>query len=207
MVGEGKNHKKPLLILDCDEVILEFAGPFARWLREARNVELRYESYALLGNMRFVDSGALVPREQLWELLAEFFSEGQPMQTPVAGVLDAIEAVQSDCELVVLTNVPEVGKAAREQRLQELGLMCPVVINSGAKGRKVQQLAQGRKALFVDDAPSHHESVAHHAPEVRRLHMVASDVLRPLIPAAEHAHARHDQWTDALPWLQDWLRN
>lgn len=197
---------KPLLILDCDEVILEFAGPFARWLLEKRDIELRYDSYALIGNMRFQESGELVPREQIWTLLAEFFLEGQGFQTPVAGALDAISALQEECDLVVLTNVPEVGKEAREKRLQELGLDCPVFTNRGAKGPKVLELAGGRRSVFVDDAPSHHESVAHHAPDVGRLHMVASEVLQPLILAAEHAHARHDQWTDALPWLQNWLQ-
>ena len=51
---------KPLLILDCDEVILEFAGPFARWLHDARGVELRFDSFALAGNMRHLADGRLV---------------------------------------------------------------------------------------------------------------------------------------------------
>ena len=70
---------------------------------------------------------------------------------------------------------------------------------SGGKGAPAQELVErtARSAVFVDDLPVHHASVAKHAPEVWRLHMVAEPRLAPAVPAAEHAHARIDDWPTA----------
>ena len=59
--------------------------------------------------------------------------------------------------------------------------------------------------LFVDDLSVHHESVAQHAPEVWRLHMIAEPRLAAHTPPAEHAHARIDAWDEAVPWILDRL--
>lgn len=56
-------------------------------------------------------------------------------------------------------------------------------------------------AVFVDDLAVHHESVAKHAPDVFRLHMVAEPSLAPKVPPAPHAHARIDDWREAERWI------
>jgi hypothetical protein len=58
-------------------------------------------------------------------------------------------------------------------------------------------------AVFVDDLPVHHESVAKHAPEVHRLHMVSEPLLAAAIPPAPYAHARIDDWRDARAWIAE----
>lgn len=55
--------------------------------------------------------------------------------------------------------------------------------------------------VFIDDIPSHHQSVAEHAPQVHRLHMVAEPALAPGVPPAPAAHARIDDWPEALTWI------
>jgi hypothetical protein len=193
---------KPILILDCDEVILEFAGPLARWLREAREVELRFDSFALSGNMRHLSDGRLVAPEEFPALLDGFFEHGQRLQGPAAGAVDALTALQRDMDIVVLTNIPAAWREIRLAVLRDLGLDVPVFANDGPKGRMVKALAGERRAVFVDDLPPHHSSAAKHAPAVGRLHMVADATLRDLIPAAPDAHARIDSWKDAVPWIR-----
>ncbi|WP_204283182.1 hypothetical protein, partial [Klebsiella pneumoniae] len=56
--------------------------------------------------------------------------------------------------------------------------------------------------VFVDDLAVHHESVAKHAPQVFRLHMVAEPSLAPSVARAPHAHARIDDWREALGWIE-----
>lgn len=197
---------KPLLILDCDEVILEFAAPFQIWLADAHGIELRYDSYALYGNMREAD-GSLVEEERIRPLVEAFLTEEAARQTPTAGAIPAIGALEAACEIVVLTNIPPFGEAVRRQRLAELGLDVPVIANSGPKGEAVRRLAAGRRAAFVDDAPAHHESVARAAPAVARLQMVASPILTAIIPDADDAFARIDRWDAALPWLERWIKD
>jgi len=68
----------------------------------------------------------------------------------------------------------------------------------------IDRLCAGTTA-FVDDLPVHHASVAKHAPDVWRLHMVAEPRLAPAVPPAPHAHARIDDWPTASDWLIDRL--
>ena len=60
--------------------------------------------------------------------------------------------------------------------------------------------------MFVDDLPIHHESVAEHAPDVWRLHMIAEPHMAAAAPPSPHAHARIDPWDEALPWVLERLR-
>jgi hypothetical protein len=196
---------KPLLILDCDEVILEFAGPFAAWLRAARDVELRFDSFALVGNMRHLDDSRPVDPADFPALLDGFFQHGQHLQAPAEGAIAALTALSAEMDLVVLTNIPHAWRDIRLAHLKALGLDVPVHANDGPKGRMVQALAGDRPAVFVDDLPPHHSSAAKHAPAVGRLHMVADATLRGLIPAAPDAHARIDRWDEAQLWIRGFL--
>ena len=54
---------------------------------------------------------------------------------------------------------------------------------------------------------SHHASVARHAPDIWRLHMVAEPRLAPAVPPAPAAHARIDDWATASDWLIDRLKD
>ena len=75
-----------------------------------------------------------------------------------------------------------------------------------ASGGPVVELLEELKpavALFVDDLPVHHESVAKHAPHVWRLHMVAEPRVAAHTPASSHAHARIDDWETAAGWILD----
>ncbi len=193
---------KPLLILDCDEVILEFASPLARWLREAHAIDLQFRSFALVGNMHHMASGAPVEPAEFAPLLDGFFEHGQHLQAPAPGAIEALTALRKDADLVVLTNIPAAWRDIRLDILKGHGLDVPVYANDGPKGRMVKDLAQGRRAVFVDDLPPHHTSAAKHAPDVGRLHMVADATLRTLIPAAPDAHARIDSWDEAEHWIR-----
>ena len=197
---------KPRLILDCDEVILAFAQPFARWLAATHAIELRFDSFALVGNMRHEADGRPVEPARFPALLDDFFARGQGWQAPLDGVVAALGRLAGFADLVVLTNIPEVHRDRRIAILRDHGLPLEVIANDGPKGRVVAHLAEGRPAaVFVDDLPPHHESAARHAPDVGRLHMVGDRTLRGLIPAAPHAHARIDDWGPAEDWIRRWL--
>ncbi len=196
---------RPVLILDCDEVILAFAEPFRQWLRESRDIELRFDSYALVGNMRHRRDGQAVEPEHFMPLLDGFFAEGQGLQMPVPGVVEALQDLRQEMDVVVLTNIPAAHRDIRVEALRGFGLDFPVHANDGSKGAMVRELANGMPAVFVDDLPPHHDSAAKHAPHVGRLHMVADATLASLIPAAPAAHARIDGWPQAQHWIRAWV--
>ena len=54
---------------------------------------------------------------------------------------------------------------------------------------------------FIDDLADHHHSVATHAPDVWRLHMVGEPEIAAGVPAAPYAHARIDDWASAETWI------
>ncbi len=197
--------RRPLLILDCDEVILRFAAPFRQWLAAHRGVELRLDSFALVGNMRHIADGRPVDPADFPALIDGFFAEGQHLQTPAEGAVEMLGRLAETMDIVCLSNVPEAFAGIRAEVLRGHGLPIPVHANQGPKGQMVRGLAEGRRAVFVDDLPPHHASVARHAGHVGRLHMVADELLRPLIPAAPDAHARIDSWAEAAEWIGNWM--
>ncbi|WP_448582979.1 HAD family hydrolase [Thermaurantiacus sp.] len=196
---------RPLLILDCDEVILRFAAPFRQWLDAVHGLALTFESFALAPNIRHKADGRPLDPPAFPALLDGFFAEGQRLQAPAEGAIESITALARDMDVAVLTNIPEAYREIRAEVLRGFGLDFPVHANAGGKGQVVAALTQGRPAVFVDDLPPHHASVASHAGHVGRLHMVADPELRKLIPMAPDAHARHDTWADAEIWIRNWM--
>ena len=102
------------------------------------------------------------------------------------------------------TNIRDHGHAGRVAQLETHGIRVPVRCNQGGKGPPALELIAQYKpsvTLFVDDLPVHHASMAKHAPDVWRLHMIAEPEMAPNVPPARHAHARIDDWAAATDWI------
>lgn len=195
---------RPLVICDCDEVLLHFVAPFGDYLQRRHDLTLGLETFALTGNIRRAD-GAAIEATELLPLLDGFFDTDMTTQTPTPGAADALATLAESCDIVILTNVDSRHNAVRTAELARHGMPYRVVCNDGAKGAPVKALVDeygAPRAAFVDDLPPHHSSVKRAAPHVFRLHMVADPRLRGLIPAAIDADARIDDWPAALARLQ-----
>ena len=198
---------RPLIISDCDGVLLHFCQPFAAYLAEEHGMDMRLDSYALAGNIRDA-SGALVQPSAFPALLEHFFRDHMPRQAPLPGAAQALARLAEACDVVVLTNIRDHHVEARTRELARLGMPYRVVGNQGPKGPPLKELLdhyQPSRAVFIDDIPQHHESVAGLVPHVHRLHMVGEAELRHLVPEAGEAHARIDLWADALPHIETLL--
>jgi hypothetical protein len=195
---------KPLLITDCDEVLLHMVRHFGTWLDEAHDIEFTPDGGDFANSMRRRPDGGLLEREQMWALLDGFFPAEMERQTLVPHAREALAALAHHADIVVLTNL---GDHCRDQRIAQLaahGIAHRVECNQGPKGPPVAKLVAemgAPVAVFVDDLAHHHESVARHAPHVHRLHMVAEPSLAPSVPPAPHAHARIDDWREAERWI------
>jgi FMN phosphatase YigB (HAD superfamily) len=194
---------RPLLISDCDDVILQFAPHFAEWLGEAHGLHFDLDAPAFSGAVRD-DAGNPVERERVWPLLDHFFDREMHRQHIVPGALDALRAIGEQAEIVILTNIGDRYHANRVAQLERFDIRHRILCNQGGKGRPVRELLDEMApsaAVFVDDLPHHHESVAKHAPEVWRLHMIAEERIAATTPPAAYAEARIDDWDEALPWI------
>lgn len=196
---------KSLVICDCDEVLLHMVRHFAAWLDEAHGVDFAHHSGRFEGAMTRRATGELVQPAEMWRLLDQFFPAEMARQTLVPHAREALERLSRVADIVVLTNLGEHCQQARALQLAGHGIVTRVECNTGGKGSPVARLVAEHGnpvTVFVDDLPVHHESVARHAPQVHRLHMVSEPETAPNVPPAPHAHARIDDWRDAARWIE-----
>ena len=194
---------RPLLISDCDDVLLHFAPHFAAYVAKAFGYNFELGRPGFIGALTDRDGVAVAP-ERAWELLGGFFDAEMHRQHLVDGALDALRTIGQEADIVILTNIRDEYQANRVEQLERLDIRHRVLCNQGGKGRPVAELIgemQPTVTVFVDDLPVHHESVAKHAPEVWRLHMIAEPLMAAATPPSPFAHARIDQWDEALPWV------
>lgn len=198
---------RPLIISDCDEVLLHMIVPFGEWLEESQPV-----SFNLVGNdfakaIRDKQTGEPVEPAEIWRLLNLFFDNEMHRQSPIAGAVGAINRLADHADVVILTNLADKHNESRREQLRAHGIDFPVFTNQGPKGPAIQAILekyQPSKAVFIDDLAQHHGSAAEMVPHIDRLHLCGEPTLAPHITCgfqAGHAHARIDTWEHALPWL------
>lgn len=195
---------RPLVITDCDEVLMHMVVPFAQWVDEEHGVLFRMEDASFAGALKRKECGTPLEAAEVWPLLDGFFREEMGRQTPIRGAMAAMAAIGAEADIVVLTNVGPDHQQRRADQLAALGFAAPVIGSRGGKGEPVRRLVEEyrpRVAIFIDDLPNHHHSVAREAPGVWRLHMVGEPAIAGKVPAARHAHARIDDWDAARDWI------
>jgi len=199
---------RPLLITDCDEVLLHMVAHFQDWLGETHGIDFAFETGEFAGALTHRDSGAQVGEDRVWPLLTDFFRGEMHRQTLVPGALEALGRIGEVADIVILTNLGDEAHGWRVEQLAAHGIAHEVVCNQGGKGvpaRAIIDRHGAPRSVFVDDLPVHHASVAKHSPDTWRLHMVAEPRLAPAVPRAEHAHARIDDWPTATNWILERL--
>ncbi len=195
---------RPLIITDCDEVLLHMVVPFRQWLDKTHNVHFDMHDRSFAEALRHKDSGEPLERELVWQLLIGFFDTEMHRQAPIAGAVEALLRLSRIADIEVLTNIGERHHGQRVEQLASHGLALPVHWNQGGKGRPLAAIVAARQpsvTLFIDDLADHHHSVATHAPDVWRLHMVGEPEIAAGVPAAPYAHARIDDWASAETWI------
>jgi len=198
---------RPLVVTDCDEVLLHMVRHFREWLDAEHDIDFALRGDPFLQAMRRRDSAQAMAEEEVWGLLNLFFDTQMHVQQPIEGALAAIQELQRDADVVVLTNLMDHRNEPRVRQLRDLGIAAPVFTNQGPKGAALRRIVEehgAERAVFIDDIAKHHESAAETLPRVRRLHFCGEPAIAPHVPCAltsGHAHARIDNWAEALPWI------
>ena len=194
---------RPLIISDADEVLLRFMAQLEHFL-EKKGLWIDLGNFAISGNIKSLETNAPV---EFPDLIDEFFdSETRDIQ-PTSGAAQSLETLAARAQIIVLTNLPAKNKQERIDNLNAHGMNYPVVVGSGAKGPAVAWLSARILApvFFLDDIPHNVDSVAEHAPKVRRIHFVADPRLAKLIGPAKGATTRIDVWNEAYDWISSEL--
>ncbi len=202
---------RPLVISDCDEVLLRMLTHFRDYARDAHDVNFHWEGGSFDQSMRYIDGGAFVPEAEMLSILNAFFDNAMDTQTPIPGAIEAMGQLGEVADVVVLTNLMDHRAQKRTEQLASHGIHVPVFTNQGPKGPALKRILEERqpsRAFFIDDIARHHASVAQDASDVTRLHFVGEPEYAPHVECAfkaGDAHARIDNWAEALPWLLEQL--
>ena len=203
---------RPLVISDCDEVILHMVAPFKVWLEDTQGVDFNLTGSDFGKALRWLESGEFLAPEDIWKKLGGFFDTQMQYQQPILGSIEALNTLSEQADLVVLTNLVDFRRDKRAEQLAAHGLHAKVYTNQGPKGPALAKIIEEycpSRALFIDDLAQHHASVKETTPDVRRLHFCGEPLISSSIPCAHEAgdaHARIDEWSRALPWLTDQLK-
>lgn len=198
---------RPLVISDCDEVLLHMIAPFRDWLGEAHQIDFDLSGREFHQAMTRRGTGEAVDPTEVWPLLNRFFDDEMHRQMPIAGAVKGIAALAEHADVVVLTNLLDHRQENRTRQLADHGIRVRVFTNQGPKGPALKAILdeyRPSRAVFIDDLAQHHGSVAELLPHVSRLHLCGEPSIAQHIACAHqagHAHARIDDWESALPWL------
>jgi hypothetical protein len=189
---------RPLIVVDADEVLLQFLAGLEGFL-PAIGLFLDLKSYQLTGNIRRGDTGEALDQSEVTDLLKTFHATAGLDLEPVAGAAEALAKLAQHAQIVVLTNIPPELAERRRANLKSHGIDYPVVANSGLKGPAFASMAKtaGAPAVFVDDIPHHHASVAEAMPGAHQVHLVADPRLFRMATASLHASLFTSDWREA----------
>ncbi|MBO0662647.1 hypothetical protein LQ948_07590 [Jiella sp. MQZ9-1] len=199
-------HREALLILDIDEVVLEFIGPFCALLEE-HGAKLHPESFRLTGNVRSLSTGAALSGNRLDKLTDQLYREQGARQTLVAGVAAALKRLSADADIVFLTAMTPAFYDQRRALLDANGLAYPMIATERSKGGVVAELCErwSGPVIFVDDLPPNLEQVHRSAPAVKLLHLMANAVFRPHLPPLPAPALAGKDWPQAETIILRWL--
>ena len=74
---------RPLVISDCDEVLLHMVAHFKDWLEESQGVRFELKGNNFGTAMRWADSGEPLEQKDVWRFLGGFFDTEMHRQLPI----------------------------------------------------------------------------------------------------------------------------
>src|SRR3546814_17964097 len=98
---------RPLLISDCDEVLLHMLRHFADWIGEAHGFDLALDATSFRDAVRDRETGRLVAEERIWPILDGFFDIEMHRQKVVPVAIEALSPLGEVAASVIPTNLGE----------------------------------------------------------------------------------------------------
>ena len=197
---------RPLLVLDVDDVVLEFIRPFPHFLK-SRGFGLTIASFRLTGNIAETATGRLIEQPEVTTLLGEFFDAQADWQGIADGAADALAMLGRGAEIVMLTAMPHKHRAVRRAHLDMLGLNYPLLTTEMAKGPAIAKLRglKGRPVAFVDDQPPNLISARNSVADAHLFHLMADNSLRAFLPPTPDDIISVEDWREAAPKIANAL--
>lgn len=199
-IEELSHDSRPLLVLDVDDVLLDFVKPFPVYL-ESRGYKLSLDSFRLYGNVADIETGIAAEAGTVTELIDAFFVAQSEWQGVTEGAAEALEFFGDRAEIILLTAMPHRHRQSRIDHLDGLGFKYPLLTTEMAKGPAILRLRgdSGRPIAFVDDQPRNLVSAKESVPDAHLFHLMADISLRAMLPAPPEGIHVVDDWKEAAP--------
>jgi hypothetical protein len=189
---------RPLVVCDVDDVVLNFAAPFADYLRQGGH-ELLPRSFRLTGNIVSIETQVALEETAVKGLIGSFFETQEDWQTPFDLAVETLKALGEDADVVFLTAMPPRYQEARRRLLDRLGFDFPLVATLEPKGPVMQKIHAGRAlpSVFMDDMAHNLHSVRDHVEDCLVIHMMPDSPLHLLAPKPDNGIVRAMDWAHA----------
>ncbi len=189
--------KKPLLIVDADEVIVYFVQPFSNYLRKV-GWEIKLRGYRLDDAITSIQHRHVANKETYQSLIRNFIRDETHRQPVALQAKETLKKAAENWQIVILSNVPHAAYYDRLQNLANLDIPYPLVSNAGGKGTALAKLASltESQTVFIDDNPFQIQDAALHAPTISTIHFTACDIVRSTMPYSEYATYRAQSWKE-----------
>ena len=189
---------RPLVVLDVDDVVLQFLVPFEAFLTSLGH-RLVPRSFRLHGNILSSATEEALPDETVSQLILDFFDAQERWQTPFAEAVDVLQALSGQADIIFLTAMPPVYALQRRRLLDRLNLCFPLIATESPKGPVVASLHGGRPlpVAFVDDMVHNLSSVSTHVPVCLLLHMKPDSPMHVHAPDTPGPALRARDWQEA----------
>ncbi|WP_375195454.1 HAD family hydrolase, partial [Sphingobium sp.] len=138
---------RPLIITDCDEVLLHMVVHFKEWLETSQGVNFHLKGHNFAEALRWQTSGELLQPVDIWRMLGRFFDTEMDRQQPIKGAVEAINTLAEVADVVILTNLIDERRDKRAAQLAAIGIHAEVYTNQGPKGPALQK-------IIAEHAPS-----------------------------------------------------
>jgi hypothetical protein len=189
---------RPLIVCDVDDVVLNFAAPFADYLKQNGH-ELLPRSFRLTGNIVSIETQIALEDAVVRQLIASFFERQEDWQTPFEQAADTLNALGRDADVLFLTAMPPLYQQQRRRLLDQLGLDFPLVATETPKGPVMRRI-HGERPLpsaFIDDMAHNLHSVRDHVENCLVIHMMPDSPLHLLAPKPDNGIVRAMDWGHA----------
>ncbi|MBB3998755.1 hypothetical protein [Aureimonas pseudogalii] len=192
-----------LVVLDIDEVVLHFIAPFCDLLAE-HGAQLHFDSFKLTGNVRSLSTGAALTGHSLDGITAQLYAEQARRQSPVDGVVQAVERLSEIADVVFLTAMTPSFYEQRRALLNKVGLRAPMIATDRPKGAFLAEMRKRWRGpiAFVDDLPPNLVGVRRSAPDVHLVHLMADPRFRQHLPPLPSGARSAVDWPEAEAILQ-----
>ncbi|AMS42785.1 hypothetical protein [Aminobacter aminovorans] len=199
-IAELARDTRPLLVLDVDEVLLEFMVPFMRFL-DAQGLAFSARSFKLTGNIVDVKTQVPLDQEAVSAQLDGFFHAQSEWQTAALGAADAVAGLAAGAEIVLLTAMPHRHRDIRRRHLDALGFPYPLLTTERAKGPALKLLRgeTTRPVAFVDDIPHNLVSVREAVADAHLFNLMSYREMRAFLPPLPDGIVIEDDWSQAAP--------